>query len=164
MLVLALTGWGGPRLSQGADPTRAAAAAAGARCGPGWQGDRRVAAGSTQAACCRLWADKTRRHDEALVDRRAAAELQAARTPADDFTSRTAYDLYEPTWTCHLERRVGLAHGDGGKWVCGPDRYFAGRDCLVYSVGSNGEYNTFLGKWFLAACWEGMPLRAGAPA
>ncbi|CAF1459438.1 unnamed protein product [Rotaria sordida] len=30
--------------------------------------------------------------------------------------------------------------GDGGKWVCDPYRLKSRLDCLVYSVGSNGDF------------------------
>ena len=45
---------------------------------------------------------------------------------------------YEPEWACRHERRVGQ-RGDGGKWVCDPHRLQAKPDCLVYSVGSEGD-------------------------
>ena len=39
------------------------------------------------------------------------------------------------------ERRIGRL-GDGGKWVCDPHRVAnKGKDCLVYSVGSNGDFS-----------------------
>lgn len=51
---------------------------------------------------------------------------------------------YEPTFSCEFERRVGLA-GEGGKWVCDPYKIARqvsnGGSCLVYSVGSNGQYD-----------------------
>lgn len=47
-------------------------------------------------------------------------------------------DHYEPNFSCRHERRIGPL-GDGGKWVCDAHRYKT-KDCLVYSVGSNGEY------------------------
>ena len=47
---------------------------------------------------------------------------------------------WEPTFHCTHGRRVG-AKGDGGKWVCDPYRYKQHFDCLIYSVGSNGEFS-----------------------
>jgi hypothetical protein len=33
-------------------------------------------------------------------------------------------------------------HGDGPKWICNPHRIRETRpDCLVYSIGSNGQYD-----------------------
>jgi len=45
---------------------------------------------------------------------------------------------FEPEFNCRHERRIGRL-GDGGKWVCDPHRVQQKKDCLVYSVGSNGE-------------------------
>eukprot|EP00922_Rhytidocystis_sp_ex-Travisia-forbesii_P023493 GHVS01034445.1.p1 GENE.GHVS01034445.1~~GHVS01034445.1.p1 ORF type:complete len:344 (+),score=47.30 GHVS01034445.1:246-1277(+) len=74
---------------------------------------------------------------------------------------------WEPEWGCALEERIGVM-GDGGKWVCDFDKLTegagvaeheidgatGGRDsrssgaldsggggCLVYSIGSNGEWS-----------------------
>lgn len=72
-----------------------------------------------------------------LLGRRASA--------VKDTTSKyeyiTAFDPFEPTYTCHSEYRRGKSFGDGGKYVCGEDSYFTSREkhCLVYSVGSDGE-------------------------
>ncbi len=48
---------------------------------------------------------------------------------------------YEPELSCPFERRIGRL-GDGGKWVCNPHFITSSspkHDCLVYSVGSNGD-------------------------
>jgi hypothetical protein len=46
---------------------------------------------------------------------------------------------YEPEFSCQFEARIGLK-GDGGKWVCDPHRISREKgECLIYSVGSNGE-------------------------
>lgn len=51
---------------------------------------------------------------------------------------------YEPSFSCVAESRVGNV-GEGGKWICDPFRLKAkiqkGESCLVYSVGSNGQYD-----------------------
>jgi hypothetical protein len=46
----------------------------------------------------------------------------------------------DPVFTCPHLRRVG-GRGDGPKWVCDPHRLKKKQDCLVYSIGSKGEYN-----------------------
>jgi len=50
---------------------------------------------------------------------------------------------YEPSFSCTFEERVGQM-GDGGKWVCDPHRLSlkakTKEGCLVYSIGSNGNY------------------------
>lgn len=45
----------------------------------------------------------------------------------------------EPSFTCQHELRLG-GTGDGPKWVCDPHRLTAQKDCLVYSVGSNNNF------------------------
>ena len=45
----------------------------------------------------------------------------------------------QPDFTCPHIQRVG-GHGDGPKWTCDPHRLLKRKDCLVYSVGSNGDY------------------------
>eukprot|EP00727_Mastigamoeba_balamuthi_P004667 m51a1_g14199 putative dedicator of cytokinesis protein 4 (2069) ;mRNA; r:125563-134282 len=54
------------------------------------------------------------------------------------------HEAFEPTHECVLgEDRLGVL-GDGGKWVCGmaafsrPER---GEPCVVYSMGSNGQWD-----------------------
>ena len=47
---------------------------------------------------------------------------------------------WEPTFHCTYAQRIG-AKGDGGKWVCDPDQLKLRHDCLVYSVGSNGDFS-----------------------
>ncbi|CAF2874970.1 unnamed protein product [Rotaria sp. Silwood2] len=47
---------------------------------------------------------------------------------------------WEPNFHCSHARRVGRM-GDGGKWVCDPYRLKSRLDCLVYSVGSNGDFS-----------------------
>jgi hypothetical protein len=49
---------------------------------------------------------------------------------------------YEAEFTCAMQRRLGIAVGDGGKWVCDPHRIASSETkpgCLVYSIGSNGN-------------------------
>merc|ERR1719343_1299572 len=50
---------------------------------------------------------------------------------------------YEPSFGCVFEERVGNA-GEGGKWVCDPQRIKEKAEtdgCLVYSIGSNGQFD-----------------------
>ena len=49
------------------------------------------------------------------------------------------FDNVDPMFTCPHARRVG-GRGDGPKWVCDPHRLRKMPDCLVYSVGSAGNY------------------------
>ena len=45
----------------------------------------------------------------------------------------------DPLFSCPHIRKVG-GHGDGSKWVCDPHRLRRYDDCLVYSIGSNNNY------------------------
>jgi len=91
---------------------------------------------STHAHCLQhVWNQKLRKHAE-LVNGRAQS---LAASPERFMEPRTAYDAFEPTYTCHSEWRTGAMFGDGGKFVCGDPDFFRARDCLAYSVGSNGD-------------------------
>jgi Methyltransferase domain len=45
----------------------------------------------------------------------------------------------DPIFTCAHIRRVG-GRGDGPKWTCDPHRLLKQPNCLVYSIGSSGDY------------------------
>eukprot|EP00928_Gymnodinium_smaydae_P041689 TRINITY_DN28177_c1_g1_i1.p1 TRINITY_DN28177_c1_g1~~TRINITY_DN28177_c1_g1_i1.p1 ORF type:complete len:345 (+),score=45.07 TRINITY_DN28177_c1_g1_i1:51-1037(+) len=51
---------------------------------------------------------------------------------------------FEPSFRCLDERRIGN-EGDGGKWICDPYKIKhqaeQGSGCLVYSIGSNGDFS-----------------------
>lgn len=49
-------------------------------------------------------------------------------------------DNYEPTFSCRFEQRLGI-NGDGGKWICDPYQLQNSKPCLIYSLGSNGEFS-----------------------
>ncbi|UJR20872.1 hypothetical protein I4U23_023981 [Adineta vaga] len=49
-------------------------------------------------------------------------------------------DNYEPTFSCRFEQRLGC-NGDGGKWICDVYRLQNKKSCLIYSLGSNGEFS-----------------------
>jgi hypothetical protein len=50
------------------------------------------------------------------------------------------FDNWSQNFHCANARRVG-SMGEGGKWVCDMFRLKSRRDCLIYSVGSNGEFS-----------------------
>ena len=99
--------------------------------------------------CCRAWKAKVKKSEELLrlqLDQ-VPAWLTAVHTPGsslfDAATSIVAYDLFEPTWICEAAERLPpkfeVGNGDGPKWVCGVDALATLPDCLVYSLGSNGD-------------------------
>ena len=47
---------------------------------------------------------------------------------------------WEPEFHCSHARRIGRM-GDGGKWVCDLFRLQNRPDCLIYSVGSSGDFS-----------------------
>jgi hypothetical protein len=71
-----------------------------------------------------------------------------------DATKISRWLLYnvDPMFTCPHVRRIGGWTGDGPKWVCDPHRLEKLDDCLVYSIGSKGNYifedglNEYLGN------------------
>jgi len=51
----------------------------------------------------------------------------------------TLWDFFIPAFQCpHRISRIGTL-GDGGKWVCGMERIARKKQCVIYSVGINGE-------------------------
>lgn len=74
-----------------------------------------------------------------------------------DRTIKWYIENQEPNFSCPHVRRVGKnnGHGDGPKWTCNPHRINSAttsipmetrqsdnnNDCLIYSIGSNGEYD-----------------------
>jgi len=75
------------------------------------------------------------------------AQMKLQATHRHDCSNCSGYSFwqlhYEPSFSCSFEKRIGPG-GDGGKWVCDPHRIMeatsGGRPCLVYSIGSNGEF------------------------
>merc|ERR1719343_935221 len=72
-------------------------------------------------------------------------EVEAASRDKDQMTGPQWWQLhYEPSFHCSFSERLGSA-GEGGKWVCDPyriaDAAKSGEPCLVYSVGSRGEFS-----------------------
>ena len=69
-------------------------------------------------------------------------------TACDPYISKTRWKAvgawyqahYEPDFVCSGERRIGKL-GDGGKWVGDPRRITKQDTCLLYSVGSNGDFS-----------------------
>ncbi|KAI2506909.1 methyltransferase domain-containing protein [Fragilaria crotonensis] len=48
---------------------------------------------------------------------------------------------WDPDFSCRfLENSLGQSRADGHKWVCDPHRLAKKEDCLVYSIGSNGNF------------------------
>jgi hypothetical protein len=45
----------------------------------------------------------------------------------------------EPAYACLFEERIG-PEGEGGKWVCNPEKLRRSKECIVYSVGSNNDF------------------------
>lgn len=63
----------------------------------------------------------------------------------DKNTGSLYFDLYEPESICFSEERFGTevrfkAFGDGPKFVCGISMIQAQESCLVYSVGSDNDF------------------------
>jgi hypothetical protein len=76
-----------------------------------------------------LWAERKK------IYRRQDSENMIKRTDSIFFASN-----WEPNFRCSHASRMGNM-GDGGKWVCDLFRLKHQSDCLVYSVGSNGDFS-----------------------
>jgi FkbM family methyltransferase len=48
---------------------------------------------------------------------------------------------WEPNFSCRFEDSLGDTDTDGHKWMCDPHRLRTKNDCLIYSVGSNGQFS-----------------------
>ena len=86
--------------------------------------------------CTNLWEMKLAHKAASLKDQHDRSVQFQQQAAANKIL---AYDLWEPAWSCHIERRLGKPFGDGGKFVCGSDEFFQTKGCLAYSVGSNGD-------------------------
>lgn len=95
----------------------------------------RVASEKVSNYCPLLWTELVHMRDQA----NAARQNALTNHPSVFEGPKLVYDPYEPTWACHIEQRVGREFGDGGKFVCGKDKFLSSRSCLAYSVGSNGD-------------------------
>lgn len=47
---------------------------------------------------------------------------------------------WDPAFSCAMEDKIGNV-GDGHKWICDVDRLKSQKECIVYSVGSNGDFS-----------------------
>ena len=91
-------------------------------------------------ACEKTWVDNNKKSRQ-LVNKMVAIAGDAIRFKKD-FQGLSIFDLFEPQWTCPYENRVGKDFGDGGKFVCGSERYFEQKSsCLIYSIGSSGDFS-----------------------
>jgi hypothetical protein len=72
---------------------------------------------------------------------RSSVQYMYPTEPEKGFKNVKLWNLnnLQPDFTCPHVSRVG-GHGDGPKWTCDPHRLLAKNDCLIYSVGSQGQY------------------------
>jgi hypothetical protein len=47
---------------------------------------------------------------------------------------------WDPDFSCSQQDKIGSV-GDGHKWICNPDSLKDKENCVVYSVGSNGDFS-----------------------
>jgi len=52
---------------------------------------------------------------------------------------RLVWDLFYPDYNCPFGKSRYGRIGDGGKWICGAQRFLSKPGCVVYSLGSNAE-------------------------
>lgn len=78
--------------------------------------------------------------DDDWIRRKELFVLQHQRNRFLNTPSMFFQDNYEPTFSCRFEQRLGL-NGDGGKWICDVYRLKQASSCLIYSLGSNGEFS-----------------------
>lgn len=78
--------------------------------------------------------------DSIWNERKHIYKIQDERNMAKRNSSIFFLTNWEPNFHCSHARRVGNM-GDGGKWICDIFRLKDHFDCLVYSVGSNGDFS-----------------------
>lgn len=91
--------------------------------------------------CEALWDAKWEQHVSYLNHLKHAEDSRAS--TMHEWNHMLAYDMYEPEWVCEADVRVGPSDinlGDGPKFVCAPDTLQNAQDCLVYSIGSNYDF------------------------
>ena len=78
------------------------------------------------------------------VRNRARRQAYAHLDPTTNYPQSALwmYDNLQPVLTCPHMERVTSDGGldDGGKWLCDPYRLGELDSCLIYSIGSNGQY------------------------
>jgi hypothetical protein len=79
-------------------------------------------------------------NNEDWTRRKEVFHLQHNRNQFLNSTNMFFQDNYEPTFSCRFEQRLGI-NGDGGKWICDVYRLKQSPGCLIYSLGSNGEFS-----------------------
>jgi hypothetical protein len=90
--------------------------------------------------------DWKQRQERARRHRHHQSSSGRKRVDEQTDVSRWYMDNYFPLFTCPNQQRIGVG-GDGPKWTCDPrrltlqqQRQNTDQRCLVYSVGSNGNY------------------------
>jgi len=83
--------------------------------------------------------EQTLRNRQALIRKWGPTPAEVNPFPPNGHGSYTLWDFFIPAFRCpHRTERVGIL-GDGGKWVCGVERIKQKQNCVIYSVGVNGE-------------------------
>lgn len=93
-------------------------------------------------SCDTVWEEKRKSFEQYMNS--LTEQENARRETLSAWNGKRAYDLYEPEWTCHTEKRIGpdgINVGDGPKFVCAPDLLKDLDDCLIYSIGSNSDFS-----------------------
>ena len=90
------------------------------------------AVASSPSSCINSWKASKARYD-ARIDR--FRQFRPSSEPRE-----FPLDYIEPLWDCEAKDRVGTSpFGDGPKFMCNVDFTLKDPDCLVYSIGSNGD-------------------------
>ena len=104
----------------------------------GEQHTEQITGRTAQVNVSKLWELKMKRNAEFLAVRSKAVERWRQKKGVGE---RVVYDLFEPDFDCITKTRVGSTFfGDGPKFMCDVE-VMPGKDCLVYSVGSNGDFS-----------------------
>jgi hypothetical protein len=100
----------------------------------------RVASVAAAAAVPILVSERARRHPTTSASKLKRYSLFESRLNGGAQEAKYwHHENAKPAYTCVREERIG-PHGDGGKWICDPERLRSSSTSLIYSIGSNNDF------------------------
>ena len=86
-----------------------------------------------------IWDRKKQLVKDAIHVTDTPTDVNATKSSRDAVTTRFYNNNWNPDFACLMDVALGPV-GDGHKWVCDAYRLKEVKDCLVYSIGSRGDF------------------------